>query len=172
FDCPHRVSFDARNLHKSTDRVAGHPQMVLHGYFSGSEHLLLRSPHAFGQCSCCHRRGHANLCLAATHGGRNSGSFLKYTTDSGSSGEKLDNLFFLNIVMENTVIMQDGWNHARSTVGRSRDDAAKGCILLIDCQCKTAYPVEYILKIISARSDCFDPGGVVVIGFPVQQTFI
>ena len=61
----HRIAFDARNLHQPADRIAGHPQVVLHRNLRRVLHLPVRAAHRRNQSAGRHRARHAHLALAS-----------------------------------------------------------------------------------------------------------
>ena len=69
-DRGHRVALDAGDLDESAHRVAGEPQVVLHGDLGGVLDLGGRPAQGLGQAGGGHRGGRADLPLAAHLGPR------------------------------------------------------------------------------------------------------
>ena len=68
-NCPHRgnrISFYARNLHKSVNRVTGQPQMMLDCDFRRILNLVNSHSEKFCKCSSGHCAGCSDFCLTAT----------------------------------------------------------------------------------------------------------
>ena len=60
-------------------------------------------------------------------------------------------------------LLQEDFTGAIAADGRCRHHPAEGGIFFIDCQCKTAYPVENILEGIATAADGSDPFFIVVV---------
>ena len=69
-DRGHRVALDARDLHEPADRVAGQPEVVLHGDLGGVLDLAGVPPSTRGEPGGRHRAGRPDLALAAALGAR------------------------------------------------------------------------------------------------------
>ena len=77
------VTFDARHLHEARHGVAGESQGVLHCDFRGVLDLLGASSQRLGQAGSSHRRGGADLALAADFGSSDGGVCLDERPDRG-----------------------------------------------------------------------------------------
>src|SRR5580698_4889169 len=64
-DGAHGVAFDAGDLNKAADGIAGHAEVVLHGDLGGMFDLSGSSAERGGETTCGHRAGDADFALAA-----------------------------------------------------------------------------------------------------------
>ena len=104
-DGTHRVAFDAGYLDQAADRIAGQPQVVLHGDLGRYQHLPYAAPQALGQRSGSHRRRYADLGLATAHSRRDGGALFEDGPQFSGRQQKPDDLFFIVAVAESREVL-------------------------------------------------------------------
>ena len=80
-DC---VAFDARNLHKASDRIAGEAEVVLDPDLGGILDLCRCSAHDLGETRCCHGTSGSDFTLAAEFRTGDRRTFLDESADAAS----------------------------------------------------------------------------------------
>src|SRR5690554_5929321 len=85
--CCQGVSFDAWNLHQSTNRITSHPQVMLQPHLCRVLNLCRASPEQLA-CRCgSHGTRHAHLSLATHFGSRDRRVFLHDITHQAGRGQ-------------------------------------------------------------------------------------
>src|SRR5882672_4233549 len=87
-DGAERVAFDAGNLHQPADRIAGHPEMMLHPNLRGILDLPAAAAQGRGQAGGCHGACHTYLPLASDFGARDRGMHLAQRADCRGGQEE------------------------------------------------------------------------------------
>src|SRR3954452_248807 len=130
FDRTDGVAFDARDLHKSADRIAGQPEVVLDADLCGVLDLVRCATEDLRQAGRGHRARRSDLALTAHLGARDRGVLLEQDSDRrGSEQEPHDTVVGVG-VDEVAVVVQDGRDDPRGAVGRGGDHpSARGVLL-------------------------------------------
>src|SRR6478735_2337959 len=90
FDGGDGVAFNARDLDKAADGVAGEPEVVFDTDLGGVFDVPGGSAEDFGEPGGCHRAGGADLSLAADFGAGDGGAFFEEDADRGGGEEEVD----------------------------------------------------------------------------------
>src|SRR5690606_21595954 len=99
-------------------------------------------------------------------------AFFEDAPNLGSSGDKLDDLVFVEAIVENNEILQYGGYDPRSAVCWGGNHPAECGVFLVDRQSKATHPIQRVTEMVAARADGRYPAGVVGIGAPRNQPFV
>ena len=131
-ECSHGaegVPFDAGDLDKAEDRVAGEAQGVFHAYFGGVFYLAHGAAPELRGGGSGHGDGGADFALTADLGAADGGSGDDGAAEESGGHDRSEDVFLRNVVMAVEVIENAG-KDAAGTAGGSGDYVGAGCVLL------------------------------------------